>query len=104
VQGVFWATHAGAELDLLLVRGRHRHGFEIKWGDAPAVTKSMHIALADLGLDSLAIVYPGDRRATLEKRIELVPLTALDHYLSQIKLAPPGVAAQQGSRNLRRKR
>ncbi|MBI3464508.1 MAG: ATP-binding protein [Planctomycetes bacterium] len=85
-QGYFWATHGGAELDLLLVRGERRFGFEIKWGDAPGITKSMHVALADLRLDTLAVVYPGDRRAALNKKVELVPLTLLDDYLRARKL------------------
>ncbi len=86
-QAYFWGTYSGAELDLLLIRGTRRVGFEMKWGDAPAVTKSMHIALEDLGLDSLAIVYPGDRRATLDKRIELLPLTMLDEFLTEVQVA-----------------
>ena len=85
-QGFFWATHGGAELDLLVVRGQQRYGFEIKLSDAPAVTKSMQIALSDLQLAALAVVYPGRRRVTLDRRIELVPLTELDEYLVQAKL------------------
>jgi len=87
VQAFFWGTYSGAELDLLLIHGSHRFGFEMKWGDAPAVTKSMHIALDDLGLDSLAIIYPGDRRAKLAKKIELLPIGELDQYLTETKLA-----------------
>jgi predicted AAA+ superfamily ATPase len=99
-QGFFWGTHSGAELDLLLIHATRRFGFEIKWGDAPAVTKSMHVAIADLGLDSLAIVYPGDRHATLAKGIELVPLTTLDQYLTDAQLvaktARPGRPHRDG--------
>lgn len=56
----FWATHQGAELDLLVVRGTSRAGFEFKRADAPTMTGSMRIAMADLGLDSLHVIYPGD--------------------------------------------
>lgn len=52
-ESYFWATHEGAELDLLIVRGRRRLGFEIKRTTAPEITKSMRIALADLRLDRL---------------------------------------------------
>lgn len=83
-RGYFWATHSGAELDLLLVRDRQRHGFEIKWGDAPQATKSMDIAVADLGLDSLAVVYPGTRRAKLHKDITLLPFCEVTGYLTEI--------------------
>ena len=98
VQAYFWGTHAGAELDLLLVQGRRRVGVEIKWGDAPAITKSMHVALADLALDSLAIVYPGDRRASLTRKIELVPLAMLDEFLMDRKLAGPRPRRQKPGR------
>jgi hypothetical protein len=55
----FWATHGGAELDLLVVRGRRRRGFEFKRTTAPAPTRSMHVALADLALDHLDVVHAG---------------------------------------------
>lgn len=55
----YWGTQRGAELDLLLMRGGRRWGFEFKCSDAPAVTKSMHIALQDLGLERIWVVYPG---------------------------------------------
>jgi uncharacterized protein len=73
----FWATHGGAELDLLVVRGAKRTGYEVKWGDAPAPTRSMHQALADLDLDRLFVVYPGTKRMRLAPRIEAVPITEL---------------------------
>ena len=73
----FWATHAGAELDALWVRGAKRVGFEMKWGDAPALTKSMHVALADLELDALYVVYPGPTRYRLHRKVEVVPIAEL---------------------------
>ena len=54
----FWATHAGAELDLLLMTGGRRIGFEFKFGDAPARTRSMLAAIQDLKLDRLFVIYP----------------------------------------------
>jgi predicted AAA+ superfamily ATPase len=73
----FWATHTGAELDLLLfVRGR-RYGVEVKFQDAPRLTPSMRIALEDLGLRRLTVLYPGDRRYPLERRVDVVPLAEL---------------------------
>ena len=73
----FWATHTGAELDLLLVKGNKRFGVEVKYQDAPRVTPSMRIALADLRLDHLTVLYPGDQRYSLDRRITVVPLAAL---------------------------
>ena len=58
-QCYFWATHTGAELDLLVVDGRRRYGFEIKRTTAPGITPSMKSALADLGLTRLDVVHAG---------------------------------------------
>jgi len=76
-EAYFWATHGGAELDLLLMRGSRRIGVEIKRVDSPRVTPSMRIALRDLKLDALYVVYPGALRFGLDDRIEAVPLSAL---------------------------
>ena len=69
----FWATHAGAELDLLLVQNGRRLGVEIKRMDAPSLTASMRIALDNLSLDKLVVLYPGLRRYSLAKGVEVVP-------------------------------
>lgn len=37
----------------------------------------VRIALADLGLERVAVVYPGTRRYTLADRVEAVPLQSL---------------------------
>ena len=76
-QAYFWATHQGAELDLLLFKGSRRVGVEFKRADAPTVTPSMRIALRDLQLDALYVVYPGQHRYPLGDAIEAVPLWAL---------------------------
>lgn len=73
----FWATHTGAELDLLLFVGGRRYGVEVKFQDAPRLTPSMRIALEDLGLRRLSVLYPGDRRYPLERRVDVVPLAEL---------------------------
>ena len=73
----FWATHNGAELDLLLFKNGRRIGVECKRSDAPTLTPSMHTALNDLKLDELYVVYPGEKRYRLTKQIEVVPLAQL---------------------------
>jgi len=73
----FWATHGGAELDLLVPRGGRHYGFEFKYEDAPRTTKSMRVALADLALDRLYVVYPGMRHFDLDDRITALPLHAV---------------------------
>ncbi len=70
----YWAVHSGPELDLLLLYGGRRLGFEFKFADAPTLTRSMHSACADLKLDKLWIIYPGERRYMLADNAEVVPL------------------------------
>lgn len=70
----FWATHAGAELDLLVFHRGKRLGFEFKYSEKPSTTKSMQVALADLGLDALHIVYPGHHEIPLTESITATPL------------------------------
>ncbi|MCY3844583.1 MAG: ATP-binding protein [Acidobacteria bacterium] len=69
----FWATHNGAELDLLLVAGGRRVGVEIQRVDAPRRTRSMAVALEDLKLDALRVVYPGTMGYDIGDRIAAVP-------------------------------
>lgn len=73
----FWATHQGAEVDLVLRRGDRLLGVECKRADAPRLTPSMRIALSDLALDGIAVVYPGARRFALDERVQVVPLHEL---------------------------
>jgi uncharacterized protein len=70
----FWATYNGAELDLLLFKNGRRIGVECKRADAPVLTPSMRIAMHDLKLDRLHVVYPGDIGYPLAKNVEVTPL------------------------------
>ena len=71
-EAFYWATHSGAELDLMLVRGGKRWGFEFKYADAPRTTKSMRTALEDLKLERLYVIYPRERDYTLDDKIEVL--------------------------------
>ena len=73
----FWATHTGAELDLLVVRGGERRAFEIKRTSSPRVTPSMRSALKDLRLAQLDVIHAGDRTFDLAPRIRAVGLSRL---------------------------
>ena len=77
----FWATHAGAELDLLVLRNGKRVGFEFKHSDAPTLTKSMHIALNDLKLQRLFVLYPGHESYQLHQKVEVVSVQSLPAVL-----------------------
>ncbi len=74
---LFWATHQGAEIDLVLTRGSKLFGVECKRTDTPRVTRSMRTALEDLNLERVAVIYPGSRRFPLDDRVEAVPLDQL---------------------------
>ncbi|MBM4082550.1 MAG: DUF4143 domain-containing protein, partial [Planctomycetes bacterium] len=76
-EAYFWATHSGAEIDLVLVKAGRMLGVECKRIDAPRLTPSMRIALEDLKLDRIAVIYPGTRRYPLTERITAVPLAGL---------------------------
>ena len=76
-EAYFWGTHAGAELDLLLVKDGRRIGIECKRIDAPRLTASIRIALADLELDHLAVIYPGERNYPIADKVSAFPLAAL---------------------------
>ncbi len=81
----FWATHAGAELDLLVVRGGRRLGFEFKRTDAPKPTRSMHTALEDLTLDRLEVVHAGEHTFPLSESIRALSLSRLLEDLEPLR-------------------
>ncbi|QSV46613.1 ATP-binding protein [Geobacter benzoatilyticus] len=72
-EAYFWGTHSGAELDLLLISHGSRIGVEIKRMDAPRLTPSMRIAMEDLKLERLTVVYPGTKRYPLAEGVEVMP-------------------------------
>lgn len=81
----FWATHAGAELDLLVVRGQDRLGFEVKLTSSPRVTPSMRSALSDLKLQRLYVIHSGEETFQLERNIQAVALFRLLEDLSPLR-------------------
>lgn len=77
----FWQTQAGAEIDLFLQCGDRRIGVECKLSDRPSTTRSMHIALQDLRLDHIYVVYPGDKALPLDEKISTISLPELCELL-----------------------
>lgn len=76
-EAYFWATHQGAELDLLLVVDGRRYGVEVKRNDAPRMTPSIRVALDDLELHHLTVLYPGRQAYDLDARVSVRPLADL---------------------------
>ena len=73
-EAYFWATHQGAEIDLVMIKQGRMLGVECKRMDAPKMTPSLRIAMEDLKFERIAIVYPGPDRYFITDRIEAVPL------------------------------
>ncbi|MGH9333769.1 MAG: ATP-binding protein [Vicinamibacteria bacterium] len=80
----FWATHAGAELDLLIVRGSRRLGFEIKRTTAPSVTRSTRTALETLELQRVHVIHVGEGTFPLADRISAVSFWRLQEALEPL--------------------
>jgi hypothetical protein len=78
----FWATHSGAELDLLIKKGRKRLGFEIKYTSSPKITPSMKTAIKDLKLRRLFVIHAGDKSYPMSDKIDAV---AVGDILKEIK-------------------
>lgn len=81
----YWATHGGAELDLLVRIGGKQYGFEFKYADAPGTTRSMHIALQDLLLEHLWVVYPGHQEYALDARISVIPVDSVPRLAAALR-------------------
>lgn len=79
----FWGTHAGAELDLVFQKQGKRYGMEFKFNAAPTLTPSMRIASAELSLDHLWIIYPGNETYPVTDRISALPLKDLGSIREQ---------------------
>ncbi len=76
-EAFFWATHQGAEIDLVLRRGSEFLGVECKRTDAPRMTPSIRVALKDLKLARVAVLYPGSKRFPIAEHVEAVPLRTI---------------------------
>lgn len=82
----FWATHNDAELDLLIFKGNRKIGFEFKYSDSPKITKSMHIAIEDLQLEHLFIIFPGGTMSfPMTNKITAYPLELIDELTEMVK-------------------
>jgi len=80
-EAYFWATHQGAELDLLMFKHGRRVGVEFKLADAPRLSASMRIAMTDLKLDRLLVVYPGSKPYNLAPSVDVVPARRIADFV-----------------------
>ncbi len=84
-QAFYWGTHAGAELDLVLFRHGRRYGIEFKAGDAPEMSRSLHIAIEDLKLERAWIVYPGTESYQVHERVAVTPIGRVSGALAKLR-------------------
>jgi predicted AAA+ superfamily ATPase len=84
-QVYFWSTHSGAELDLFFFHQGRRYGVEFKFSEAPKITKSMRIAMNDLSLEHLYIVYPGPHHYPVDEKISVCPVNQLPELAAQLR-------------------
>lgn len=80
----FWATHNDAEIDLVFLKNDRMYGLECKRADAPKMTPSMRIALQDLKLERIAVIYPGRQRYALSKQVTVVPFDSVSGGMKEI--------------------
>lgn len=76
-QAYFFGTHAGAELDLLILDGQRRHGYEFKRTDTPKLTKSMRSVIETLRLDTLKIIHAGKQDFPISKKVQAISAYSL---------------------------
>lgn len=76
-EAYYWATHGLAEVDMLFFTNGKRYGIEVKFSEAPAITRSMHIAVQDLRLDHLWVIHPGVHNYPIDDKITVWPLSEI---------------------------
>ena len=81
----YWATHGGAELDLLFLIGGKRYGFEFKYADAPGTTRSMRVSAETLRLEHLWVVYPGQDEYALDSSITALPVQKIGEVAASLR-------------------
>jgi len=61
-----------------------RYGIEVKFSEAPEITRSMQTALHDLDLSHLWVVYPGADAYQVEKQISVLSLQKIPELIHQL--------------------
>jgi len=80
-EAYFWATHAGAELDLLVFINGQPIGFEIKRTTSPKMTPSINNSLTDLKLDRLFVIHAGDHEFQIHEKVNAIPMASIQNLI-----------------------
>lgn len=80
----YWATHQGAEIDFIFFKGGKMYGVEVKRADAPNMTKSILAALENLDIERIAVIYPGNRRYSIHKKVDVVPFDEIQGGMNNL--------------------
>ena len=90
VQGYFYRSSGGAEVDLLLQwPGGDLWAIEIKRSLSPKVERGFHAACTDLNPTRKMVVYPGDEHYPLGHDVQAIPLMRLCEQLLAPSSARP---------------
>jgi len=94
-EAYYWATHTGAEVDLIVPIGNQQFAFEFKYTDSPRTTRSMHIALETLLPEHLYVIYPGKNSFPLDEKVTAVGIEILFEVLSSL-IKSKGIDKKRG--------
>jgi hypothetical protein len=83
-EAYFWATHNGAELDLLFFHNGKRYGIEVKFSETPEITRSMRTAQHDLDLSYLWVVYPGTEVYQVDRQLSVVSVQKITEMIREL--------------------
>jgi len=81
-EAFFWGVHAAAEIDLVFQKKGGLYGVEVKYAQAPTVTRSMNAALQELSIKHLWILYPGKESYPLGRNVTVITLSDLNRISS----------------------
>jgi uncharacterized protein len=81
----FWATHSGAEIDLVVMKGGKRYGIEFKWSEKPSLTKSIHTVKQDIAPEKIWVIYPGKHTYKIDRQVIVVSSDNISEIVSVLR-------------------
>jgi predicted AAA+ superfamily ATPase len=85
IEANYWGVHGVGEIDLLIFSSGKRYGIEARFSEAPIITRGLHVAFEDLGLQHLWIIYPGENDYPITKNISVLPFKQILSLVDQIR-------------------